>query len=120
MTHSVEGEWRWGDELDAVVAAPNSHRVVFENEHVRVLEVTLAPGVHEPEHTHRWPSVMMTDGRARIRYRIGDEVTFESPDPLPPRENLAGSWMGPEGPHSVENIDSVPMHAIRVEFKTLR
>ena len=119
MTHSVEGEWRWGDELDAVVAAPNSHRVVFENERVRVLEVTLQPGVHEPEHTHRWPSVMMTDGRARILYRIGDEVTFESPDPLPPRENLAGSWMGPEGPHSVENIDSVPMHAIRVELKQL-
>jgi hypothetical protein len=45
MTHTVEGEWLWGDELDAVVAAPNSHRVVFENDQVRVLEVTLAPGV---------------------------------------------------------------------------
>lgn len=111
MTHVVEGEWLWGDELDAVVAAPNSHRVV--------LEVTLEPGVHEPEHTHRWPSVMMTDGRARIRYYIGDRVSFESPDPLPPRAELTGSWMGPEGPHSVENIDTVRMHAIRVEFKTL-
>ena len=109
--------WDYPDELDAVVAAPNSHRVVFENEKVRVLEVSVPAGTREPEHTHRWPSVMMTDGRARIRYRIGDEVTFESPDPLPPREQLTGSWMGPEGPHSVENIDTVPMHAIRVEFK---
>jgi len=120
MTHAVDpADWRWGEELDAVTAAPNSHRVVFENEHVRVLEVTLEPGVHEPEHTHRWPSVMMTDQRARIRYRIGDEVTFESPDPLPPRDALTGSWNPPEGPHSVENIDSVPMRALRVELKSL-
>ncbi|MGH3760115.1 hypothetical protein [Actinophytocola sp.] len=117
MSHWVEGEWLWGDELDAVAAAPRSHRVVFENSHVRVLEVTLDPGTHEPEHTHRWPSVMMTDGRARIRYCVGDEVRFESPDPLPPRAELTGSWCPPEGPHSVENIDTVPMHAIRVEFK---
>jgi hypothetical protein len=121
VTHAVDpADWRWGDELDAVAAAPNSHRVVLENEHVRVLEVTLAPGAHEPEHTHRWFSVMITDQRARIRYRIGDEVTFESPDPLPPREELDGSWNLPEGPHSVENIDSVPLHALRVEFKNLR
>jgi quercetin dioxygenase-like cupin family protein len=60
MTHAVSPEdWRWGDELDAVVAAPNSHRVVFENEKVRVLEVSVPPGTREPEHTHRWPSVVV-------------------------------------------------------------
>jgi hypothetical protein len=118
VTHAVAPEdWRWGPELDAVVAAPGSHRVVFENERVRVLEVAIPPGVREPEHTHQWPSVMMTDGRARIRYRVGDAVTFESPDPLPPRAELTGNWMGPEGPHSVENIDAVPLHALRVELK---
>lgn len=118
MTHAVSPEdWRWGDELDAVVAAPNSHRVVFENEKVRVLEVSVPPGVREPEHTHRWPSVMITDTRARIRYWIGDRLSFESPDPLPPPGDLAGSWSGPEGPHSVENIDTFASHALRIEFK---
>lgn len=29
---------------DAVVAAPDNHKVVFENERVRVLEVTIKPG----------------------------------------------------------------------------
>jgi hypothetical protein len=120
MTHAVDpADWRWGEELDAVVAAPNSHRVVFENEHVRVLEVTLEPGAHEPEHTHRWPSVMWTDRRARIRYRIGEDVTFTSPDPLPRRDELIGDWNAPEGPHSVENIDTVPLHAFRVELKNV-
>ena len=117
MTHTVEGEWLWGDELDAVVAAPNSHRVVFENEQVRVLEVTLAPGVHEPEHTHRWPSVMVTDERARIRYFAGTELIFESPDPLPDGLTPRASWLDPEGPHSVENIDTVRLHALRFELK---
>ncbi|MPZ79409.1 MAG: hypothetical protein GEV28_03040 [Actinophytocola sp.] len=117
MTHDVIGEWRWGAELDSVVVAPKSHRVVFENEHVRVLEIEVQPGSREPEHTHRLPSVMMTDRPARIRYRIGDEVIFESPDPLPPPVELTATWYGPQGPHSVENIDTVPMRAIRVELK---
>ncbi len=120
MTHAVEpGDWRWGDELDAVNAAPVSHRVVFENEHVRVLEVAVPAGTTEPEHTHKWPSVMITDRRARIRYRIGDEVSFTSPDPLPPPGELKGAWIGPEGPHAIENIDTIDSHALRIEFKNL-
>jgi hypothetical protein len=31
----------WDPALDAVVAAPKHHKVLFENEHIRVLEVTL-------------------------------------------------------------------------------
>ena len=45
------GVWPWPDSLDAVVAAPGSHRVVLENQTTRVLEVTIAPGEREPEHT---------------------------------------------------------------------
>ena len=109
--------WEWPDSLDAIVAAPNSHRVVFENEEVRVLEVTVAPGVREPEHTHRWPSVMVTDQRARINYFAGEELMFTSPDPLPKVELPSASWLEPEGPHSVENIDTVRLHALRFELK---
>lgn len=34
----------WPDALDATVAAPQNHKVVLENERVRVLEVTVQPG----------------------------------------------------------------------------
>jgi len=45
--------------FDAVQAAPNSHKVVFENPFVRVLEVTVpAAGKTEPMHHHRWPSFL--------------------------------------------------------------
>ena len=33
----------WRPELEAVTAAPQNHKVLFENDEVRVLEVTIAP-----------------------------------------------------------------------------
>jgi hypothetical protein len=51
----------WDPALDAVVAAPKHHKVIFENERLRVLEVTLEPNDEEPIHHHRWPSVFVFD-----------------------------------------------------------
>src|SRR6266545_1567188 len=83
-TAKEPGVWPWPDSLDAVVAAPGSHRVVLENETTRVLEVTIAPGEREPQHTHRWPSVMVVLQPARIRYYTGDTLTFTSPEQSSP------------------------------------
>ncbi len=43
---------------DAVTAAPYSHHVLFEDAHVRVLEIRLPPGASEPIHIHALPSVI--------------------------------------------------------------
>jgi hypothetical protein len=51
----------WDSALDAVVAAPANHRVLFENDRVRVLEVNLAPDEEEPTHHHRWRSIFVLD-----------------------------------------------------------
>ena len=45
------------DELDGVVAAPDHHKVIFENEAVRVLEVTIRAGDTTPLHTHLRPTL---------------------------------------------------------------
>ena len=45
-------------DLDAVRAAPGNHRVVLENDEVRVLPVDVGPGETEAIHEHRWPSVL--------------------------------------------------------------
>ena len=34
----------WQANLDAVIAAPNNHKILMENDIVRVMEVTVAPG----------------------------------------------------------------------------
>jgi len=113
----AENGWNWPPSMDAVVAAPQSHRVLFENDDVRVLEVTIPAGHREPEHTHREPSVMIVDGPARIHYYQGGALTFSSPADTAAAGTRA-DWMNPEGPHSVENVDTHPYHAIRVELRT--
>jgi hypothetical protein len=75
----AESNWSWSPSMDAVVAAPESDRVLFENDDVRVLDVIIAAGHREPEYTHREHSVMIVNGPARIRYYQGDTLTCSSP-----------------------------------------
>ena len=61
------------DGFDAVQAAPTSHKVLFENAVVRVLDVSVSPNTTVPMHHHRWPSLLVswdTGGRSsHVRYR---------------------------------------------------
>jgi hypothetical protein len=45
------------DATDAVAATPDHHKVIIENDVVRVLEATVPLHAKEPPHTHFWPSV---------------------------------------------------------------
>jgi len=109
--------WPWPQTMDALLAAPGSHRLVLENDRVRVLEVVIEPGAREPEHTHQAPGVMIVDEPTRIRYYQGDALVVESPAPSGSGSGVRVRWMEPEGPHSVQNIDQRRYHAIRVELK---
>jgi hypothetical protein len=42
-TQSISDPATWDPALDAVLAAPKHHKVLFENERLRVIEVTLEP-----------------------------------------------------------------------------
>jgi hypothetical protein len=113
---TTQQPWPWPERMDALHAAPASHRVLLDNDQVRVLEVMIEPGAHEPEHTHQAASVMFVDEPARIRYYQGAALIFESAASGSP-PGIRVRWMEPEGPHSVENIDERRYHAIRVELK---
>lgn len=115
--HPAGDEWPWPHELDALIAAPGSHRLLFENLHVRVLEIVIEPGAREPEHTHRWASVMIVDQPARIRYYARGIQTFESPTGDTSQGGPTVVWIDPEPPHSVENIDSSRYHGLRIELR---
>jgi hypothetical protein len=109
--------WPWPETMDALIAAPASHRVLLDNDQVRVLDVEIQPGTREPEHTHQAPSIMIVDEPARIRYYVGDTVRYESAPRSEPPAQRRVNWLDPEGPHSVENIDQRRYHAIRVELR---
>ena len=107
---------------DAIAAAPDHHRVVFENEKVRVLEVTIKPGEKEPFHVHM-PSVMTVIAGAKLRIteatlNDGKLVTGKTIEVGKDNFQPPPLWMPPQGLRSVENIGSVTYHAYQIELKS--
>jgi hypothetical protein len=108
------------DELDAVVAAPEHHTVVFENERVRVLDTRVEPGDIVPLHTHRWPGVQHLLSFADFVRRDGDgRVLLDSRGLDLAGEGALVLWSEPLPPHTLENVGTLPIHAIVVELKEL-
>jgi hypothetical protein len=107
----------WTPGTDALVAAPQNHKLLFENDEVRVLEVTVLPGVREPLHAHRYPSVMYYVSAAHMKeYSPGI-----APLDHPRKENGAVVFLPIGPPHQMENLEAdTPLKAIRVELKKAR
>jgi hypothetical protein len=114
--------------MDAVQAAPESHKVIFENALVRVLEVTVpANGKTEPMHHHRWPGFFLdwdTGGKSpHILYHQPGGVVHEQMGSDTPRHpgHWVVHWMEPEPLHAIETLDYQPapgdLPSLRVEIK---
>ena len=107
----------WSPDQDAMVAAPDNHDVLYEDEHIRVLSVTLRPGTPEPLHHHRYPSIFVIDRLVPLRDfdAAGNEVAL----PIPKTFDLPlVLQMPPQDLHSVLNVGDGLFHGTRVEFKT--
>lgn len=106
----------WDPTLDAMVAAPRHHRLLYEDDNIRVLSVSIEPGETEPVHHHRWPSVFVIDSFVKLRDFDGEGR--EIPLPIPDKFELPLTVkMPPQALHSVRNEDTVAFHGTRVEFK---
>jgi hypothetical protein len=107
----------WPLELDALIAAPNHHRLLLENEKVRVLETRIAAGDIAPLHTHQWPAVFhILAWSDVIRRGPTGEIQADTrgkPAPALP----AVTWSGPLGPHTLENVGTGEVHVISIELK---
>jgi hypothetical protein len=113
---------------DAVTAAPDSHKVIFENALVRVLEVTMPqPGKTEPMHHHHWPSFFLdwdTGGKSpHIRYHRPGNIVRDVPSAAAPVHpgHWSVHWMKPEPMHAIETVDDYyspgDPPSVRVEIK---
>ncbi|HEY4710110.1 MAG TPA: hypothetical protein VIH46_08070 [Candidatus Acidoferrales bacterium] len=110
--------WPWPDSLDAVIAAPHHHKLLFENDRVRVLEVRIAPGARVPVHTHRWPASIYVAKQSDFLRRDGDgNLLFDSRTIGPPPAEPVAQWTPPLPPHSVENIGASEILLISTELK---
>ena len=115
--------WEWPEDLDAIKAAPDNHKIVYEDPNVRVLAVILNGKKSEPIHTHKWKSIMWIakpivpcqidnykkDGNGNL-VKSDSVIIKEMPVDL-------GQMINPEGPTSITNLGSENGVAYRVEFK---
>jgi hypothetical protein len=98
------------EELDPVKVAPETHKVIFENQFVRVLDVRLPPGVVEPWHRHaRRITVDLSDFETRSTDRGGQ-----------PKDNArkaGGVRWSEEVIHTVTNTGKTEGRAVSIELK---
>jgi hypothetical protein len=113
-----ESAWRWPDSLDALIAAPQNHTLLLENENVRVLDTCIAPGERTPLHTHRWPSAMyVLSWSSFVRYGERGEVLLDSRQALSLANPPQVIWSQPLPPHTLENVGNTDLRVISVELK---
>jgi hypothetical protein len=95
---------------DAVAVDPDVHRVIIENEHIRVFDARASRGTKSPMHTHP-PMVLVGIGKARFRMTLpaGKPQLFDL-DPGQVR------WVQ-DARHSWELLAG-ELHAIGVEIKS--
>ncbi len=107
----------WTPANDALAAAPQHHKLLFENDEVRVLEVTVPPGVREPLHAHRYPSVLYYLSAAHLREYSPGLPTADRGH----KEDGEVIYLPVGPPHQMENLETAkPLRAIRVELKKAR
>ena len=108
------------EDLDGVIAAPDHHKVLFENDAVRVLETTIAAGEITPVHTHLAPTVMYVVSGSHFVRRDEQGATMvdtrANPDFVLPRVLYAQST--PK--HTLENTGAEDLVVIGVELKHQR
>ena len=110
----------WPDRLDALIAAPETHSLLFENDDVRVIATRIAPGETTTLHTHCWPQVMVVESFSDFIRRddVGD-VVADSRGAAPPQPGAA-VWLEALPPHTLENVGDEYIRVIGVEVKRTR
>lgn len=97
--------------VDALLSSPGNFRVLLENERVRVLHYTLAPGARDQWHTHP-PRVghLLSGGKIRVTQADGTHADYD--------EKTGDTYWGEFSPlHDTLNIGATPYVALLVEVK---
>lgn len=104
----------WTPKSDALAAAPHNHKLLFEKNCVRVLEVTVPPGFREPLHAHRYPNVLYYLSAAHMKEYSPGAAPVDGGH----KDDGAVIFLPVGPPHQMENLESSkPLKATRVELK---
>lgn len=95
---------------NAVTVAPHIHEIIFENDKMRVLKVTVKPGDKAEMHWHP----------ENINYILAPgKLRFTKPDGTVAEVELTEGQVtsSPESSHAVENIGDSEVQTVQVELK---
>lgn len=98
------------DYIDPVKASPNNYKLLYEDDDVRLLEMTLKAGETDNEHSHPNELVyFLSGGKVKIHLPSGETAEAEPPD----------GFVMPHEPwtHTVENVGTTDVRAIIYEKK---
>lgn len=113
--------WTWPDSMEATVANPRDHKILYQDPNIRFLEVTNPPGNPIHMHTHPVSSVFLViEPQPRGQDHKADGSVSAPGGEVPASANFPiVSAEGPQGLHSFEDLDTFPKHFYRIEFKTI-
>jgi hypothetical protein len=127
----MSDEWPYPLAYDSINAAPNNYRVLYEDQKMRLVEVTVRPGERTPMHGHPYPSVLAFNS---ISGNPADVIDTKM-DPSSPLNGQGAGHAGPpkvhnlktptcatmnrQAPHSIQNKGKAPLHYYRIEYKRI-
>jgi len=119
-------EWPYDIGYSAIVSAPANHTMLYEDDHIQLLEVAIREGEKENMHGHPYPSVYADDGgfapagavykNATLGPDVGPPWGKMTADPSASKFPLCFSAV-PEAPHEVSVVKGPPQHFYRIHFK---
>ena len=105
--HAIEAfnQSQWPDALDALIASPQHHKLLYENEFVRVLDTNIPPGEVTNLHTHKFPSSLyILSWSDFIRYDDKENVLVDSRTLSKIPSPGSDLWSELLAPHYLKNI----------------
>jgi len=87
------------DARDALALSPTTHKLLLENDRVRVLDVTLPAGANESQYSHPWPALIIED--------------TPRPGAIPEVRNFKTTWQPAQSHTTIKS----PAHYLRIEDK---
>ena len=123
-------QWPYPIAYDEIAAAPNNYRQLFNDGHLRLIEVTVRPGETTPMHGDPYPAV--------LAFNTTTDPSLVTDTNLDPDSTMNGQGSGygrapnvhnmkvptcmttaPRAPHKVHNAGNAALHYYRIEYKRI-
>jgi hypothetical protein len=108
----------WDAKLDGTIAASAQHKVIYEDETIRVQALENLPGSKEPFHHHARPAVLVLYGERPVEV-VDTKGSGKSTRDYRDGKGLMAFVVAsePNALHSNQNLGKYPTYGFRIEFK---